>query len=56
MRQEWCIGLRLPVQLRSNNHQGQTSDYYERNIQKTVEIVNSFSISAVTSVKSIVIM
>ena len=20
MRQEWCIGLRLPVQLRANNH------------------------------------
>lgn len=35
---------------------GQTSDYYGRNMQKTVEIVNSHSISTVTSVKSLVIM
>ena len=25
MRQEWCIGLRLPVQLRANNHLGDHS-------------------------------
>jgi len=32
MRQGWCIGLRLPVQLRANNHRGNWSPYVPRNL------------------------
>ena len=49
MRQGWCIGLRLPVQLRANNHKKRNSELIstlecylsnKQSIRKTSELMN----------------
>ena len=36
MRQGWCIGLRLPVQLRANNQKGYTQFCMQPNLYEEV--------------------
>ena len=51
MRQGWCIGLRLPVQLRANNHKDNLKYFYAVLFGKEAKFMNEYKYEDIQSVE-----